>query len=135
MRRIQSLGTQANKSPEDTEAETLQEIMEFELAVSSKASFAEALRVEKVAKARQEIIKLREATGELVNKEEVYKKLFAFGQSVRNAMLAVPDRCIDSLIVASNRATAHQILVKEIHDALEKLTTPPEIKPDDENKN
>lgn len=110
------------KDPDDSEQGAFDELEEFELAVSSKAPFAEALRVEKVAKARQEIIKLRKETGELVNKEAVYRQLYGFGQSVRNALLVIPDRAIDEILAAPNRSTAHQVLTKYVHEALTKLT-------------
>jgi hypothetical protein len=108
--------------PEDTQAGAFGELEQFELAVSSKAQFAEALRVEKIAKARQEIIRLRELTGELANKAEVYKQLFGFGQSVRQAVLAVPDRCIDEILASPTRAEAHIVMTKYLHEALEKLS-------------
>lgn len=111
------------EDPEDTEITAFGELEQYNsLRVASDAQFAEALRVEKIAKARQEIIKLQELTGSLVNKTEVYKQLFGFGQSVRQAVLAVPDRCIDEVIAQTTRAEAHQILIKYLHEALEKIT-------------
>lgn len=115
------------QDPEDTEEDALSELNEFALTVASDAPFAEALRVEKVAKARQEVIKLRELQGSLVNKSEVYKQLFGFGQSVRQAALAVPDRCIDEVIAQPTRAEAHQIMTKYLHEALEKLSDPGQL--------
>lgn len=122
-----------NQDPDDTQAATLEELANYEF--EKKTSFAEALRVEKVAKAQIAVLDYKEKITELVNKGEVYRKLFAFGQSVRQAMLAVPDRCIDALIAAQSRAVAHKILSEEIHEALQKLATPPEIKPENINAN
>jgi hypothetical protein len=111
------------KDPDDSQQSAFDELEEYEtLALSARAPFAEALRVEKVAKAKQEIIKLKKETGELVNKEEVYRQLFGYGQSVRNAILAIPDRIIDEVLAAPNRALAHQVLTSGIHEALTKLT-------------
>lgn len=107
---------------EDTQAGAFAELEEYELALSNKAPFAEALRVEKVAKAKQEVLQLREKTGQLVRKDEVYKQLFAFGQSIRQALLVVPDRCIDEILAAPNRAESHAVLTKYIHEALLKLS-------------
>jgi len=108
--------------PDDTETQALIELNDFNL--SSKTPFAEALRVEKVARAKLAEIELNKAIGLLVVKDAVHKQLFAFGQEVRQALLVVPDRCIDSVIAAKNRSEAHNILSKELHEALEKLTNP-----------
>lgn len=110
------------EDPDDTQGGAFAELEEYELAVASRASFAEALRVEKVAKARSAIIDLRKQTGELVNKAEVYKQLFGYGQQIRTAILAVPDRCIDEILTAPNRAESHQVLTKYLHEALQKLS-------------
>lgn len=110
------------KDPDNSEQDAFDELEEYELALSARAPFAEALRVEKVAKAKQEIIKLKKETGTLVNKAEVYRQLFYFGQSVRSAMLVIPDRAIDEILAAPNRGTAHQILTKYVHEALTKIT-------------
>ncbi len=108
--------------PDDTFAEAVLELENFNL--NSKTTFAEALRVEKVAKAKMAELELKKAMGDLVVKDEVYKQLFAFGQEVRQAILVVPDRCIDAVIAAKNRSEAHNTLLKELHEALEKLTSP-----------
>lgn len=111
-----------NSEAKDTEAEAIAELENFNL--NSKTPFAEALRVEKVAKAKVAELEMKEKIGELVNKDIVYKELFKFGQEVRQAVLAVADRCIDSVIAAPNRSESHNILTKELHAALEKLTNP-----------
>lgn len=121
--------------PEDTENDAFAELQEYELAVSNKANFAEALRVEKIAKARQEIIRLSETVGKLVNKQAVYKQLFDYATSIRQAILAVPDRCIDEILAAPNRAEAHIVLVKYLHEALEKLSNEDNLKIKNENEN
>lgn len=105
--------------PEDTEAAALLELEDFGL--HSKTPFAEGLRVEKVAKAQLAVLELKEKTGELVSKAEVYKQLFAFGQAVRQAVLAVPDRCIDEILAAPHRAGSYVVLGKYLHEALETL--------------
>lgn len=84
--------------------------------------FAEAVRREKVYTQAIKGVEYAEKVGKLVNKGEVYRQLFGFGQSVRSAVLAVADRATDELLAAPNRATAHQILTQYLHEALTKLT-------------
>ena len=108
--------------PDDTQAAAISELENFNL--NSRTPFADALRFEKIAKARLAELEMNKAIGTLVVKDAVYKELFAFGQEVRQALLVVPDRCIDAVLAAKNRSEAHSILSKEIHEALEKLTSP-----------
>lgn len=60
----------------------------------------------------------------LVPKTLVYDQLFLFGQQLRQKLESIPDRCIDRLMVAKNRAEAYEILSKELGAVLREFTTP-----------
>lgn len=92
------------------------------LQLSGNSSFGEAKRVREIIQAQLAALDLKERKGELVSKEEVYKQLFAFGQQIRAALMAIPDRIIDNLLASKQRADAHNLLTGEIHSALENLT-------------
>lgn len=71
---------------------------------------------------QREAIELRELQGKLVDKQKVYNALFAAGQEVRAAIMAVPDRTIDAVLSATNRNEAHGILHRALVEALESVT-------------
>ena len=88
-----------------------------------KLTYAEAQLQEQVAKARLRELELEEKEGSLVQRAIVNDQLFAFGQELRNALLAIPDRVIDQIIAESGtRAKAHATLYEAIASELEKLT-------------
>ena len=81
----------------------------------------EADRKQKIIKAQLDLLKLKTLSKELINKEDAYKEMFAFGKEVRMAMQAIPDRIVDNLITM-NRNDAHRLLTESINEALTKLT-------------
>lgn len=107
---------------DDDEADD-EEITGDTSALNSRSSYMEAKRVKEVMQARLAELDLKERQGELVRKDEVYKHLFAYGQTLRISILAIPDRIIDNLLAAKSRAEAHGILQVELHKALEDMTT------------
>jgi hypothetical protein len=60
--------------------------------------------------------------GSLVNSKDVYKELFAVGQTVRSAMQAIPDKYIDNILACDTRQEASDLLNKAISQALEELS-------------
>jgi hypothetical protein len=60
--------------------------------------------------------------GQPVSLEDVKKVAFARGRIIRDSMLSIPDR-ISSLLATENDASKiHEILTKEIREALEELS-------------
>lgn len=94
------------------------------LSLNNESSFAEAKRIREIIQAQLAALDLKERKEELVRKDEVYKKLFEFGQQLRLAITAIPDRMLDSILAAKGRAEAYQLLSTEIHSILENLTKP-----------
>lgn len=76
---------------------------------------------EKVYKAQLSELNYKEKLGTLVNKDEVYKALYAAGQEVREAILAVPDRIIDDVMASRSRNEAYNKLYEELAKALERV--------------
>lgn len=66
-------------------------------------------------------IKIGEAAKTLVQKSIVFDALFTTAQEVRNAILFVPDRVVDDLMLAKDREEMHSILSKELHTVLTSL--------------
>lgn len=81
-----------------------------------------AKRARAVFQAKLAELDYKERTGELVKRDEVYKALFSYGQRVRDALLAVPDKTIDNILAAKTRNESHLLLLNAISDALEKLS-------------
>ena len=91
------------------------------LTLTNESSFADAKRVREIIHAQLAALDLKERKGELVRKDEVYKQLYAFGQQVRLAVMATPDRGIDAILASKTRAEAYQILSGALQEALEEL--------------
>lgn len=93
------------------------------LSLTNESSFAEAKRVREIIQAQLAALDLRERKEELVKKDEVYKQLYAFGQQMRMALMAIPDRSIDGILASKNRTEAYNILSASLLETLEQLTT------------
>jgi phage terminase Nu1 subunit (DNA packaging protein) len=85
-------------------------------------SMMEAKKVEQIYKAKLAQLKFEMQSGKLVEKQAVYRELFGIGKSIRDALVSVPDRCIDNVLAARSRREAHGVLLTEIQNALEGLT-------------
>lgn len=91
-------------------------------ALTNHTSYANAKRVKEIALAQHAILDLKKRKGELVEKGQVYKQLFSFGQQLRTALMAIPDRSIDEILSKKTRAEAHLALTEAIHKVLEAAT-------------
>ena len=87
----------------------------------SGRSLAEIKRQTAEVRLRLDALELKERMGQLVDKDAVYRALFAAGQEVRTALQAIPDRVIDDVLAARSRNESHQVLYNAIADALEML--------------
>jgi len=92
------------------------------LQLSGNSSYGEAKRVKEILHAQLVALDLKERKGELVNKDEVHKQLYAFGQQLRIALLAIPDRIIDNVLASKSRAEAHGLFASALHECLESMT-------------
>ncbi len=66
-------------------------------------------------------MELKVKNGQLVDKLQVHQALYAVGQEVKAAILAVPDRTIDLILAAGSRNEAHTMLTTALTTALEAL--------------
>lgn len=78
-----------------------------------------AATVLKTEKLRLEVEALK---GTLVNKAQQDLVMAAMGILIKERILSVPDRIIDSLMAADNRHEAHTILYQELENALTALS-------------
>ena len=69
-------------------------------------------------KLKKQQIELAKMRGELVDRAQVYKQLYEFGQRMRETLLNVPGRCVDQVLAASSRNEALSILDGEMRVAL-----------------
>jgi len=90
-------------------------------------SYSEARRRKEIYNAELSRILALKEQGLYVEKEKVYKALYDYGQTLRKALQAIPDRIIDNVLAAKNRFEAHSILLNEINDVLETLTKFPKL--------
>lgn len=95
------------------------EVMDIQLLPEDTKPEAERKQV--IIKAQLDLLKLKNESGELVNREEVYKQLFVYGKEIRMSLQAIPDRIIDRLITL-NRNEAHKLLSENLNEVLTKLT-------------
>jgi hypothetical protein len=108
--------------PEDVEDDGEGDDQEKTIKVKNRATYNEAKRVEAVVKARTAQLEYEQLKGKLVDSKEVYKELFAVGQTVRAAMQGIPDKYLDNLLACDSRSEAHELLTKAITQALEELS-------------
>jgi hypothetical protein len=91
------------------------------IKLRKSATHVEAKRVDAIATARLNLVKLAEARGKLVSREKVYKEFFDAGVRVRTALQGIPDKWIDNLLACDSRAEAHSMLYNAITEALERM--------------
>lgn len=82
------------------------------------ATFQESKRREAYFKSELARLEYEKESNILVNKQEVYKQLFALAKEIKNQILLVPDRCIDEILEAESRNESHTILLKELNETL-----------------
>ena len=86
-------------------------------------TFAEAQRRKELANAQLKELDVRKRSGELIEVSTVEKMMFEKGRQVRDALLSLSDRLAGILAPVTDQAKVHEILTKEIHQALEGLTS------------
>ena len=79
-------------------------------------------------------MEVRRKRGELVEKVKVEAEAFRCGRTVRDALMAVPDRLAAVLASETDQKKVHLMLTKEIRQALEALSAEPEGSSDEEIK-
>jgi hypothetical protein len=112
--RVSKSGTKIFEEPaaETTEAEP---------TPNQNATLAAAKRAQAVYKAKLSELEYKQKAGKLVDKDAVYKALFAAGQEMRAELQSIPDRHIDTILAAKSRNEAHKMLYEVIATALTKL--------------
>lgn len=89
---------------------------------SSAISFLEAQRRKELANAQLKELEVRKRAGELIEVATVEATVFEKGRQTRDALLSLADRLAGILAPITDQAKVHEILLKEIHQALEALT-------------
>lgn len=84
-------------------------------------NLARARLAKEISRAKLLDLEYQTKKGKLVDKDAVYKALFAAGQEIRATFQAIPDRHIDEIVSAKTRNEAHEILAGVIGKALESL--------------
>lgn len=103
----------------DTES-ALGEVTDLE--IYDDDSLQTASRKKTILEARKLKLQVAELEGRLVDKQAVYKSLFAAGIEVRNSISNVPSRVIDSILSAPTRIDAQRILTEELNSALQSVS-------------
>jgi len=73
-------------------------------------------------KAKREKLEYERLKGTLVNGEQVNREAFNQGRQIRDAMLNIPDRIASMIAAEPDQDVVHEILTKEIREALTALT-------------
>ena len=74
-------------------------------------------------KAEEAEIKVRKMASELIEVEKVKQIVFEQSRQVRDAIQSIPDRLAGIVAAEMDQAKVHAILTKELHQALEGLTS------------
>lgn len=89
---------------------------------SSVITFLEAQRRKELANAQLKELEVQKRAGELIEVATVEATVFEKGRQTRDALLSLADRLAGILAPITDQAKVHEILLKEIHQALEALT-------------
>ena len=89
---------------------------------SGVTSFLEAQRRKELANAQLKELEVRKRAGELIEVATVEATVFEKGRQTRDALLSLADRLAGILAPVTDQAKVHEILLREIHQALEALT-------------
>lgn len=92
-----------------------------EATEKGEATLAAAKKAKAVYDAKLAELEYKKKAGILVEKDQVYKALFAFGQELRNNLLNIPDRIMPDIRAAVTDSEAHAMLYEAIAKELEKL--------------
>ncbi len=93
---------------------SLQDVIKL-IQVTPYLSYADALTKREIVGLAMDKIKLEELDGLLVRKTEVERNLFTIGDRLKKALLAIPVRCADELLNATNKVEAVNIMTEEIN--------------------
>lgn len=89
---------------------------------TSVITFLEAQRRKELANAQLKELEVRKRAGELIEVATVEATVFEKGRQTRDALLSLADRLAGILAPITDQAKVHELLLKEIHQALEALT-------------
>ncbi len=98
------------------------EIDPEESKAQSQSTLNAAKRAKAVFDAKLAELEYKKKASILVEKDKVYKKLYDFGQELRNNFLALPDKVIDEILASDSRNEALTVLYDAIAQQLELLT-------------
>jgi len=70
------------------------------------------------ALAGRETLKLKQEKGELVSKEDEYKKGFELGMKLKDKFMSIPDRISPILAAETEQHTINKILKDELHEVI-----------------
>lgn len=116
-----------NPIVESLDLTTLMSENEYRLSIRENITFSEARRKKEIYIAEISRIAALKEQGVYVEKAKVYSTLFNFGQSLRVAFQAIPDRIVDRVLSAKTRTEAHSIILSAIDEALGMLTKSPAL--------
>ncbi len=88
-----------------------------------KGSYLDSQRRKELANAELKELEVRRRSGELIEATEVERTLYEKARQTRDALLSLADRLAGILAPITDQAKVHHLLSKEIHQALEALTT------------
>ena len=84
-------------------------------------TYAEAQRAREVYRAERERLKLLQEKGELVSAADVQSAAFQAARTVRDALMALPDRLAAQLAATTDAKLCHNLLAEELRVALRSL--------------
>lgn len=86
-------------------------------------TLSEARRRKETAMAKLRELELQRRTGELVSRAAVETRVFVLVWQVRDLLQNIPDRVAGICAAETDQARIHTLLAKEIHQALEALSS------------
>jgi hypothetical protein len=101
---------------------TIQAYLKHVRVRATSELMAERVRATRIKADRMEL-DLRQRAGELYEKVAVDQVMFERGRQVRDAVLSVADRIAGLCAAEPDQSKVHQLIYKELHQALEALTS------------
>lgn len=92
------------------------------IKITKDMDYKQAMKYREIVGLAMDKIKLQQAQGVLVEKAEVEKVLYKFGDELKRGLLDIPKRVVRDIMVAPNEVEATNILTDELTQVLLKFS-------------
>lgn len=111
------------ENPEINDTDFNYEDLIKEIKIHPHLAYSEALRRKEIINIANDRMKLEEANGMLVRKDDVNKALYAIGDQLKKELLNLPNRITEDIRTANNKVEAMNIFTIELNQVLTQIAS------------